>query len=83
MTLLNPEYAALLTRRQKDVAELLIRGGLGNKQIAAELGLSVYTVNSHLNRMMRRLGADDRLQLALVLAGVLPVGVGKIVRMAR
>ncbi len=39
-----------LSRRQAEVAELVARG-LGDKRIAAELGISVYTVRNHIERV--------------------------------
>ena len=42
--------------------------GLGNKEIAQELGLSVTTVRSHLTRLYEKIGVVSRVELALYAA---------------
>ncbi len=49
-----------LTRREQQLVKL-ISHGLTNKEIAAELSLSEQTVKNHIHRMLRKLGASDRL----------------------
>jgi DNA-binding NarL/FixJ family response regulator len=49
-----------LTRREQQLVHLISRG-LTNKEIAAELNLSEQTVKNHIHRMLRKLGASDRL----------------------
>ena len=39
--------------------------GLGNKEIALELGVSVTTVRTHLNKVYDKLGPASRVELAL------------------
>ena len=41
--------------------------GLSNKQVAAQLYLSVYTVEAHLSRVYAKLGVRSRTQLARAL----------------
>ena len=41
----------------------LIREGLSNKEIASRLGISEQTVKNHVHRMLRRVGAPDRLAM--------------------
>jgi DNA-binding NarL/FixJ family response regulator len=53
-----------LTDREREVL-LLVRGGLANKQIARELGISERTVKAHLTNVFQRLGVTDRTQAAL------------------
>jgi DNA-binding NarL/FixJ family response regulator len=53
---------ALLTARERDVA-IAATTGKSNEQIAAELFLSPYTVKTHANRAMAKVGARDRAQL--------------------
>jgi DNA-binding NarL/FixJ family response regulator len=53
-----------LTPRERDVVRL-VGGGLGNKEIACKLGVSVTTVRSHLNRVYEKLGSTSRVELAL------------------
>lgn len=49
-----------LTRREQQLVQL-ISHGLTNKEIAAQLNLSEQTVKNHIHRMLRKLGASDRL----------------------
>jgi DNA-binding NarL/FixJ family response regulator len=53
-----------LTPRELDIVRLVGRG-LGNKEIAEELGVSVATVRTHLNRVYDKLGPGSRVELAL------------------
>ena len=56
------EHLAALTRREREVIELVLSGWL-NKQIAAKLGISEITVKVHRGTMMRKMGADSFLDL--------------------
>ena len=49
-----------LTNREQQLM-LLISRGLTNKEIASHLQLSDQTVRNHVHRMLRKLGADNRL----------------------
>jgi two-component system response regulator DevR len=49
-----------LTRREQELVQL-IGHGLTNKEIASQLNLSEQTVKNHIHRMLRKLGATDRL----------------------
>jgi DNA-binding NarL/FixJ family response regulator len=49
-----------LTRREQQLLHM-ISGGLTNKEIASQLNLSEQTVKNHVHRMLRKLGASDRL----------------------
>ena len=49
-----------LTRREQQLVQL-ISHGLTNKEIGAQLHLSEQTVKNHIHRMLRKLGATDRL----------------------
>ena len=53
------EEAPRLTRREREVLDLLAQG-LGNKQIAWELGLSEHTVKYHTSALYSKLGASTR-----------------------
>jgi len=53
-----------LTDREREVL-LLVRGGMANKQIARQLGISERTVKAHLTNVFQRLGVTDRTQAAL------------------
>ncbi|WP_234327749.1 ATP-binding protein [Streptomyces sp. NRRL F-2664] len=52
-----------LTPRQVQVA-LLVSEGMTNRQIAARLGISEWTVVNHVRQVMRRLGCSSRVQVA-------------------
>ncbi|MEN3749147.1 helix-turn-helix transcriptional regulator [Sphingomonas sp. HF-S3] len=50
---------ARLTERERDCLRLVSRGR-SSKEIGAELGISHHTVDLHLRRAIRTLGASDR-----------------------
>ncbi|HEX9135486.1 MAG TPA: response regulator transcription factor, partial [Nitrospirota bacterium] len=53
-------YAGLgLTYRQRELM-LLVAEGLTNKEIAASLNLSEFTVRNHISRVMKQVEADSR-----------------------
>ncbi|ARF56248.1 response regulator [Streptomyces gilvosporeus] len=54
-----------LTARELEVLVLVARG-LSNRQIADDLGLTQATVKSRVNRILTRLGLDNRVQAALL-----------------
>lgn len=49
----------LLTARERQVVSCVC-AGLGNKQIAAKLNISTWTVAAHLRRIFAKLGVDTR-----------------------
>jgi DNA-binding NarL/FixJ family response regulator len=49
-----------LTRREQQLVQMISRG-LTNKEIASQLNLSEQTVKNHIHRMLRKVGATDRL----------------------
>jgi DNA-binding NarL/FixJ family response regulator len=51
-----------LSRREQQLASL-IQQGLTNKEMASSLNLSEQTVKNHVHRMLRKLGAPDRLSI--------------------
>ena len=53
------ELAEPLTPRESEVLQMLA-GGLGNKQIAAKLGISDHTVKFHVASILGKLGAASR-----------------------
>jgi DNA-binding CsgD family transcriptional regulator len=57
-----------LTAREELVARVVARG-LPNREVAAELGISVKTVEHHLGRIYAKLGVQSRTQLVVLLAG--------------
>ena len=60
--------ALVLTARERTVAGLAVRG-LTNRQISAELCVSVKTVEYHLSAVFAKLGVSSRTQLAARFAG--------------
>ncbi|WP_273941740.1 ATP-binding protein [Kutzneria chonburiensis] len=59
--------AGPLTNREAEVARL-VADGLSNKQIAARLLISDHTVDSHLRRILSKLGVRSRTQVATWIA---------------
>jgi DNA-binding NarL/FixJ family response regulator len=55
---------SVLTPRERAVA-LLIAGGLTNKQVARELGLSQGTVQNHVHTILQKLGVTSRNSLII------------------
>jgi two-component system NarL family response regulator len=51
-----------LTRRELQLVQMIARG-LTNKEIAAQLNLSENTIKNHVHRMLRKLGAEDRIEM--------------------
>jgi DNA-binding NarL/FixJ family response regulator len=56
--------ARQITEREREVLAH-VHGGLSNKQIAYQLGISEKTVKAHLTRIFERIGVTDRTQAAL------------------
>ena len=53
-----------LTKKEKEIVSLICHG-CRNKEIAQRLDISEQTVKSHCNRIFKKVGVTDRLQLAL------------------
>jgi DNA-binding CsgD family transcriptional regulator len=53
-----------LTRREREILAFVVQG-CGNKEIATRLSVSEETVKHHLTRMFDKVGAANRLELAL------------------
>jgi DNA-binding NarL/FixJ family response regulator len=53
------ELAAVLSARECEVLELVARGAQ-NKQVAAELTISEFTVKRHMQNILRKLGVPSR-----------------------
>ena len=51
-----------LSRREQQLV-VLIRLGLSNKEIGNRLNLSEQTVKNHVHRILRKVGANDRLEI--------------------
>jgi DNA-binding NarL/FixJ family response regulator len=51
-----------LSRREQQLTQM-IGEGLTNKEIASQLNLSEQTIKNHVHRMLRKVGAKDRLMI--------------------
>ncbi|SOE01654.1 LuxR C-terminal-related transcriptional regulator [Caenispirillum bisanense] len=65
-----PPAVAGLTRRQREVMDLLAEG-LSNAEICERMGLNLSTVKAHVSGVLRALGVDSRTQAALRIREVL------------
>jgi DNA-binding NarL/FixJ family response regulator len=63
---------ATLTPQQVRVL-MMLSGGLLNKQIAYELGVSEATIKAHVSAILQKLGVDSRTQ-AVIAAGKIESG---------
>jgi DNA-binding NarL/FixJ family response regulator len=63
-TQLRSPAAGVLSPREEDVVRCIALG-LRNAEIARALAISEETVKTHLNRIFRKLGMRDRMELAL------------------
>lgn len=52
-----------LSARERQILDLICRGG-ANREIAAELQISLFTVKNHVQRLFRKLGVRSRTQAA-------------------
>ncbi|MBI2846784.1 MAG: response regulator transcription factor [Chloroflexi bacterium] len=59
-----PKAEAPLTERELEILKLAARG-MGNKEIAMELGISVPTVKAHLVNIFNRMGVGSRTEAVL------------------
>jgi DNA-binding NarL/FixJ family response regulator len=55
--------AVRMTKREKEVI-VLVAEGMSNKEIAARLNLSTFTVKSHIHNILEKLALNSRLQIA-------------------
>ena len=60
----QPEKYVKLGKREKEIISHICQG-YRNKEIANKLNISEQTVKSHCNRIYKKLGVSDRLQLVL------------------
>lgn len=64
-----------LTGREQEVLGLIAQGAT-NKEIAQQLGISVYTVKSHLRKILAKLHVEHRYEAAMIARrnGLIPPG---------
>jgi DNA-binding NarL/FixJ family response regulator len=55
-----------LTRRELEVLQLMTDGGLGNREIATELRLSLNTVRRHVQSVLAKLNVHSKLEAVVV-----------------
>ena len=60
--LAGPEFDVTLTKREREILEFVLAGKT-NKEIAQELYRTERTVEYHRNRMMRKLGTHNLIEL--------------------
>jgi DNA-binding CsgD family transcriptional regulator len=65
-----PAGSARLSEREREVAELLVQG-MPYRDIGSQLFISAKTVEHHVARMRRRLGAESRSELLSMLRAML------------
>lgn len=61
-SLTNPPFH--LTGRERQVLELILTA-CSNREIASQLGIEERTVQAHVGRLMRKTGADNRVDLSM------------------
>ena len=59
---INQSVRALMTDREREVLDLLVRG-MGNREIAEHLVVSVGTVKTHVKAILRKVGANNRAEV--------------------
>ncbi len=57
-------YNKQLTKREQQVLELIL-GAHSTREIASQLGIEQRTVKAYVGRLMRKTGADNRIQLSM------------------
>jgi DNA-binding NarL/FixJ family response regulator len=57
-------YRQQLTKREQEVLELIL-GARSTREIASQLGIEQRTVKAYVGRLMRKTGADNRIQLSM------------------
>jgi DNA-binding CsgD family transcriptional regulator len=67
-----PQNVWNLNPREVDVLACLVTGK-SNREIAAELNISISTVKAHLSSLYQKLGVSSRLQASVVGLRILPM----------
>ncbi|MFQ5964393.1 MAG: response regulator transcription factor, partial [Candidatus Scalinduaceae bacterium] len=61
----SAKKSTLLSRRELEIVKMICRG-YSNREIMKDLNISEQSVKSHLNRIYKKTGVTDRLQLAVI-----------------
>lgn len=73
----NPARTAQVTNREREIIELIVERGLSNKEIAMHLNVATYTIKSHVQHILMKLGVHSRLQILVCVArGTIPFQTG-------
>jgi len=56
----------VLTEREKEVFDLIVKEGLNNTEIADRLGITQRAAKFHASNVLRKMGTPDRLKLAVM-----------------
>ncbi len=59
-----------LPPRQAEILKCVM-GGMSDKQVAGVTGISVNTVRTHMTRLFRKFGSNDRVELIISIFGYL------------
>jgi DNA-binding NarL/FixJ family response regulator len=68
----SPDLAQSLTRREREIAELVARG-LTNRRIGEDLSISEHTAATHVRKILKKLGLRSRTQVGPCLEGHQPL----------
>lgn len=74
-----PSSGPQLTDREREVLKLILLAK-SNREIASHLGIEERTVKAHVGRLMRKLGADNRIELSIRAINRSLLGVAKTAR---
>jgi DNA-binding CsgD family transcriptional regulator len=65
LTDISSEFAASLTQREIEILKL-VKNGLLSKEISDRLSISIHTVNTHRQRVLEKLGANNSMEAVIV-----------------
>jgi DNA-binding NarL/FixJ family response regulator len=62
----KPAPLEMLTVREREVFDLIVKEGLNNTEIAERLGITQRAAKFHASNVLRKMGTPDRLKLAVM-----------------
>jgi len=74
-----PEKKINLTGKEREIVSFICKG-YRNKEIASKLNISEQTIKSHCNRIYKKIGISDRLQLAIYAYKIWPEYIPNVLR---